>query len=137
MKKPYQTKQRVMILEYFESHPQDHLTAESILAHFEDTGAPMSKATVYRTLEHLVDEGFIVQYFIDPTKRSCYTLAHGEEEPFYHAVCTTCEKVYHVPCHELTSMMEHMENHHRFKVDPERLVLYGTCSQCTKTLEEA
>jgi len=45
-----------------------HLSADDILAHFNQTSSSVSKATVYNTLGLFVEKGLIRQVIVDPSK---------------------------------------------------------------------
>lgn len=53
--KNYHTKQKNYIQDLFIHHPDLHFTAEQILKTLEESQTPVSKATLYRTLDQMVD----------------------------------------------------------------------------------
>lgn len=83
------SKQREEILNFIkESHT--HLTAEEIYLSLKAKNSTVSKGTVYRNLNVLVEDNLIIKLPIDngPDK---YDYVH---KPHHHAVCKKCGKVY-------------------------------------------
>ncbi len=73
---------------------QAHFDADDLAANLARRKAPVSRATVYRTLEHLVDSGFVQRIFLsDRTpRRALYERAHrkGHHE---HMHCLSCGRI--------------------------------------------
>jgi Fur family ferric uptake transcriptional regulator len=132
----YKTKQREMMLGYLEKMPGTHITASDVCAYFQDQGAPISQATVYRQLEQLVDDGIINKYIVDATSPACFEYVgadhHIQGETCYHCKCEKCGKLIHMHCEEMQEMAEHLLKEHSFTLDPKRTILYGLCEECAK-----
>ncbi|MCR5182745.1 MAG: transcriptional repressor [Clostridia bacterium] len=130
----YKTKQRELLLGYFETVPGIHLTASDICDHFRSQDAPISQSTVYRHLESLVDEGIIRKYTIDGSSPACFEYedpcSHDDTEVSFHCKCERCGRLIHLHCEELNDIRAHLMREHDFKLDPLRTVLYGLCEQC-------
>ena len=130
----YKTKQRDFLLKFLES-AEGHVTAADVCRYVEENGAPISKSTVYRQLESLVDEGVINKYIIDPNSPACFEFAgthvHHEAEVCFHCKCEKCGKLIHMHCDELEEIGTHLLNEHKFKLDPMRTVFYGVCEECS------
>ncbi len=56
---PYNARQRKILLDYFVTVPGVHVTAGDICEYLRFHNFPIGRATVYRQLEKLVDEGVI------------------------------------------------------------------------------
>ncbi len=129
----YMTKQRKILLEYFEKTPGVHVTAADVFEYFRSKGAAIGQSTVYRNLEKLVDEGVIRKYCIDGSSPACfeYTGPEGnEEECCFHCKCEKCGKVIHLHCEELDEIQSHLITEHRFRMNSVRTVFYGLCEDC-------
>ena len=59
-------------------------------------GSPLHRATIYRTLDRLVDDGLLVRTNLG-SDRSTYEIA---EDHHHHLVCGECGRTEHVP-HDL------------------------------------
>ncbi len=133
-KSKYKTKQREMLLGYFETVPGIHVTAGDVCSYLRERGASIGQSTVYRQLENLVDEGIIKKYIVDVNSPACFEYvepgSHGEGEICFHCKCEKCGKLIHLHCDELEWMQSHLISEHRFQMDPTRTVFYGLCEQC-------
>lgn len=130
----YKTKQRKILLDYFEKIPGVHVTADDVCEYFRSRSAPIGQSTIYRNLEILVDEGIIRKYNIDGNSPACfeYTGADTEEdaENCFHCKCEKCGRVIHLHCDELKEIQSHLIKEHRFRLNPVRTVFYGLCEDC-------
>ena len=130
----YKTKQREVLLGYFESVPGIHVTARDVCSGLKARGTAIGQATVYRQLENLVDEGLIKKYIIDGNSPACFEYvgpdSHCEGDICFHCKCEKCGRLIHLHCDELEGMQSHLISEHRFKMDPTRTVFYGLCEQC-------
>ena len=50
----------------------------------------------------------------------------------FHLKCIECGKLIHIDCNYMKSLDEHILQHHGFKVDNSRTVLYGICNSCNE-----
>ena len=76
------TPQRLILAEIVFAKPQ-HLSAEQIIAAIRRTGARVSKATVYNTLNLFRERGLLRTVEVDPT-RQFYDSTSGEHHHFYN-----------------------------------------------------
>lgn len=133
-KAKYRTKQQKLLLEYLQTMPGMHITANDVCSYFEEKGAGISKATIYRQLEGFVDEGIINKYIIDGNSPACFeyvgTHTHEDADICFHCKCEKCGKLIHLHCDELEEIQVHLYEEHRFKMNPMRTVFYGLCEQC-------
>ena len=133
-KSKYRTKQQRLLLEYLQTLPGTHITANDVCSYFEENGSGISKATVYRQLEYFVDEGIINKYIIDGNSPACFeyvgTDEHEDSDICFHCKCEKCGKLIHLHCDELKGMQIHLFKEHQFKINPMRTVFYGLCEQC-------
>ncbi|MBQ3374918.1 MAG: transcriptional repressor [Erysipelotrichaceae bacterium] len=131
----YRTKQRKILMEYFEANPQTHMTVKEICDYFRSHDISCGQATVYRQLESLVNDGIIRKYVIDENSPACYEYLGEKEEDHdltFHCKCEKCGKLIHIQCHRLQDLQQHLKKGHGFTVNPLRTVLYGLCEQCRK-----
>ena len=130
----YKTKQRDLLLAYFETVPGVHITANDVCDYFRSQGAAIGQSTIYRHLESLVDEGILKKYIIGANSPACFEYveasSHCEGEVCFHCKCEKCGKLIHLHCDELRAIQSHFLAEHRFRLDPTRTVFYGLCEQC-------
>ena len=130
----YKTRQREQIAAYLCARPGQHVTAAEVCAHFARQGVQMGKATVYRHLDRMVEEGLVTRYTVDGSTGACYAYTGPGPEPAepacYHCKCQQCGALIHLHCDEVQHLRLHMLDHHGFALDPRRTVFYGICEAC-------
>ena len=135
-KTQYNTKQHDEVLEYLRSMKGSHVTAADVYMHLAETlDHKIGQATVYRQLERLVEEGLADKYIIDQNTPACFEYIDHEEcgeGLCVHGKCLKCGKLFHLHCDELTSLREHLVEHHGFTPDFHHTVIYGLCEECRK-----
>lgn len=125
----YSTKQEALIVEYLSKNCDKHYTADEIWAAMLPN--KVSRATVYRRLERLVEDGVLIKYNYGSGVGACYQYCHHEHSnEVFHFVCTKCKEVFHIDCSALSDVQGHLVNHHDFKIDNSRTVFYGICGGC-------
>jgi len=80
---------RLRILSYL-LETREHPTAEMIYQHLRRAVPVISRATVYNTLNVLVNEGVILPLNIE----GVYTRFDGNIRPHHHFYCERCKKLY-------------------------------------------
>ena len=131
----YKTKQREYILAFLQNSAGRHITVAELVRHLQDNETPVGTATVYRTLEQLVEEGIVRKYVLDGKSSACYQFLSGEPHActeHFHLKCTQCGQLFHVSCDYLNQLGEHLLEHHGFVIDHTKTVLYGLCAACSK-----
>lgn len=133
----YRTRQRAAILQYFQSHPHAHLTAEELCDALHAKGIAIGKSTVYRALEKLEEAGTVRRFTMSAGESACYQYAGGAQETcctHFHLKCLVCGTLYHITCEHLDELSAHLGAQHNFTVDYAKTVLYGTCDPCRRAL---
>lgn len=132
------TKQKVLILKFIESRQNQHVRAEDILEGLAASGESVSKATVYRFLKSLEEEGSIRKYTLSDKTPACYQYVgnHPECHEHYHLMCSQCGEVMHVDSPKLKSFMQDMLEDQGFSVDAGKTVFYGMCKTCRNHLDK-
>lgn len=130
----YKTKQSECILQYFEEHKDMHVTADDIIRFFRDQDVSVSKATVYRNLDKLLEQDMIRKYNIEDGMCSCYQYAGAVKEchEHYHFKCTKCGQLFHISCNFMNDIKSHVLEEHDFVIDSAKTVFYGLCGECRK-----
>ena len=44
--------------------------------------------------------------------------------------CEKCGSLIHMECEELEGIIEHINSHHGFRLNPLKTVIYGICEGC-------
>ncbi len=87
------TRERRLVLDAV-TEMRGHFGADDLYVSLAARKAPVSRATVYRTLEHLVASGLVEKlYLSDQTpRRALYEYVHGREH-HEHMHCLSCGRV--------------------------------------------
>lgn len=130
--KEYKTRQRDEVLQFFESHPNDSFTTESVYKNLVESGIKIGKTTVYRTISKLIETGRIGKYFLENSDIPIYNYC-GEpchEKSHLHLKCIQCGSIYHVDCSFAEEIAEHLMNEHDFEIVSKYNVISGLCQKC-------
>jgi len=120
------TPQREMILDAL-AHGDGHMTAEAIFDQVKNHTRVVNIATVYRTLDMLVEAGLVNRSHL-PDGRFVYaTYQHG---PHLHLVCRSCGVTVDADSGLLGSFVEHVKEQYQFIADWQHLSLQGICQEC-------
>lgn len=125
----YNTKQKSLVTSFFMDNFSNHYTADQVCDAIKSSG--VSRSTVYRTIERLVEDGVILKYNFGKGKSACYQYcSENHDDATYHFVCTKCKCVQHLHCDILDELQTHLNCDHSLKIDRSLTVLYGTCRGC-------
>ena len=128
----YRTKAQAELLAFMKSTPGVHHTAAEIRDHFSSEGCPIGTATIYRQLEHFVEEGCIQRYIVGSGDSACYAYVESSAEgsSHFHCKCERCGRLIHLDCDELSEIRDHLLKHHGFAWNTGMTVFYGICDKC-------
>lgn len=105
----------------------DHPTADQVHEAVQQVLPDVSRTTVYRTLETLVELGLVrrVHQTGTPGRFDGKTYRH------HHLVCSRCGKMADIEAPELNELAL-PEEAHGFRVDDYMVQLIGVCAECRK-----
>lgn len=127
----YRTKQREVIIKLLEDNRERHMSADEIEMLLSRSGASVGKATIYRCLDRLVEQGTVRKYHMPDGGGACYQVLDSSCRHHYHCKCTGCGQLLHVECSRLDTIGEHLLSEHGFVIDPAQTVFYGLCDKCS------
>jgi len=133
-KTTYSTRQREALKLFMKRTAGQHISAEEVVGHFARSAEPIGRATIYRNLKKLEQDGLLQRYTTGNRKAACFQYLEAPEElpEHFHLMCELCGSLQHVECSALGEMEEHIKESHDFKVNPLRTVMYGLCHECMR-----
>lgn len=123
------TAQRLAIADVLLSADR-HLSAEEVAGEVSAKGRKVGTATVYRTIDTLLESGLIVERdFGEGFRRfePARDIPHHE-----HLVCTQCGKVEEFRDERLERMTTIVAESRGFARQSHRLVIHGVCRDCQR-----
>ena len=119
------TPQRLAILEHLEGN-SSHPSAEEIYQAVRKKKPSLSFATVYNTLNTLVEAGALRELTIDPDRKRYDpdTSAH------HHLICMVCRGVVDIPAEIPVELPRGMARD--FVVTGNHIEFYGVCAPCRR-----
>lgn len=127
------TNQRLLVLEVLAACPDRHLTAEEIYEIIKTDCPEIGLATVYRTIQlllelHLIDrinlDDGVVRYEIGNGKEG------GTKHRHHHLVCRKCGRVISFQDDLLEELEDKIVKTTGFQVMDHEVKLYGYCKEC-------
>jgi Fur family ferric uptake transcriptional regulator len=109
---------------------EEHLSIEEIRRRLTAQGQRIGTATVYRTVQLLVDSGLVREHdFGEGFKRyePMPTQAHHE-----HLICQRCGRVVEFSNERLERMLPIIADEHSFQHERHRVQIFGVCRDCQR-----
>lgn len=118
---------RLKILDLFETHAEEHLSAEDVYRILLDEGIEIGVATIYRVLTQFEQAGILLRHHFE-TGKAVYELNQGGHHD--HIVCVKCGKVTEFHNEEIEQLQDRIAEENGYKVVDHALYMYGICSGC-------
>ena len=99
---------------------------ETLVADLKELGRRVSRATVYRTLNHLQDAGILKQVFFD-NKQSYYEVIAGRQTHDY-LICVETGRVVEFNSEKLRQLRDEICRQHGFEPVSHRFQIFGISS---------
>lgn len=127
----YMTKQRMLLLDYLQAHPDEPMSAGQISEAVED--APVSASAVYRNLAELEADGKVRRLSRAGSREVFFQYMDALDcRNCLHLNCTKCGKTFHMSTPGTDRVVRDVERSDFFRVDKSETVLYGVCRACRK-----
>lgn len=107
----------------------EHFFVDTLHRMLDDDGYHVSRATVYNTMEILVDAGLVRRHNFGSTPAQYEKVAGITNH--HHLVCTQCGKVKEVKDAEIDRMLA-SKRYASFHPAYADLYIYGVCSRCAR-----
>ena len=126
------TRERSTILEaVFAEH--DHFDAEQLARQLHDGPDRVSRSTVYRTLEQMVDAGML-RSVARQDGRTVYEHDYGYPQ-HDHLICRKCGSLTEFHNTDIRKILERVAAQNGFRMEGHRLEVTGLCDACCRPPE--
>ena len=120
------TPQREMIVEAV-AHAGRHVTAEEVYEQVRTHTSAVNVATVYRTLDLLVELGLISRADLGGGRVTYASPIHG---PHCHLVCRRCGYVIEADCDLVEPLEKQLGERYGFTAELQHFAISGLCAEC-------
>lgn len=120
---------RLKILDLFERHQEDHLSAEDVYRLLLDEGVEVGVATIYRVLTQFEQADILLRHHFESGK-AVYELNQGGHHD--HLVCVKCGLVTEFHNDEIETLQDKIASDNGYRIVDHALYLYGVCAECQK-----
>lgn len=126
------TNQRLLVLQLIAEHPGEHLTAEEIYDLARERFPEIGLATVYRTLQVLVDLHVIDKINFDDgyARYELGDVPGNGKHHHHHAICSRCGAVFPFEEDLLDTLEQSLMDRLGFAVTDHEVKLFGCCRAC-------
>jgi Fur family ferric uptake transcriptional regulator len=120
---------QIVLEEVFAIH--DHFEAEDLLLRIRRHDRRVSKGTIYRTLNLLVESGLVRKVaFVDKHTHYEHVYGHGHHE---HLICLSCGRVIEFYRELLEDSLAQVCKENNFSSKSHKVEVVGYCQQCNRT----
>jgi Fur family ferric uptake transcriptional regulator len=123
----YTDQQRDMVRYIFSQH--NHFDADRLIDDMKRAGFQVSRATVYRTLNKLVDAGLLRRLDVGP--RMFYEHDYGYPQ-HDHLYCQKCGKMIEFQNGAINQVIQDVCDQNQFQSSGHSFIIRGTCSECNR-----
>jgi Fur family ferric uptake transcriptional regulator len=120
------TRQRMLVADALAASGR-RLTAEQLYRSLRRRDPAIGRATVFRTLETLVEAGVARRLELDG---HVYAYVACLPAHHHHIACTRCGRVEEIDEAYVTPIAERLAEEMGFEIDDARLDFYGRCATC-------
>ncbi len=128
------TAQREMILKIFLESKGRHLGVEEVCRELLDRNIRISKATVYRAVELLVDLGFLRRLNFGDGIYRYEIVDRSEVESHQHVICRVCGKIKEINSEMVKKIVSEISEKTGYIIENHDLKFYGLCPDCKRRL---
>src|SRR5687768_8570027 len=107
---------------------EGHLSADHLVDLIKREDHKISRATVYRTLQWMVDAGIARKVDFGEGR---FRFEHSYRHPrHFHLICKTCNQSFEFLSSDIETLLEEVASARRFDARQSVLQIYGTCEGC-------
>lgn len=129
----YKTKSKIKMQEFIDENINNGFSFDSLEEYLLENEINVNKSTIYRFLNSLVEKQELQKFSKEGSKQSLYIKLNNKEcSNHLHMQCTNCGKIFHLDCHIMNELRDHLKVNHHFNIDCKNTIIYGLCSECSK-----
>ncbi|MEO8070956.1 MAG: transcriptional repressor [Acidobacteriota bacterium] len=118
---------RDFIVDVFLSQ-QGHISADEFVDLIRGRDSRISRATIYRTLQWMVEAGMARRVDFGQGK---FRFEHAYRHPrHFHLICKTCHQSFEFLSSDIEALVEEVASARKFAPAESVLQIYGTCENC-------
>lgn len=107
---------------------EGHISADALVDLIRREDARISRATIYRTLQWMVDAGIARRVDFGEGR---FRFEHAYRHPrHFHLICKTCHQSIEFLSSDVEALIEEIAEVRRFTPEQSVLQVYGTCESC-------
>lgn len=107
---------------------EGHLAADELVSLIRSHDARISRATIYRTLQWMVDAGIARKVDFGEGR---FRYEHSYRHPrHFHLICKSCSQSFEFLSSDIEALIEEIADARRFTARQSVLQIYGTCENC-------
>jgi Fur family ferric uptake transcriptional regulator len=107
---------------------EGHLSADDLVDLIRQEDHRISRATVYRTLQWMVDAGIARKVDFGEGR---FRFEHSYRQPrHFHLICKTCHRSFEFLSSDIEASVEEVSVARSFTVSQSVVQIYGTCEEC-------
>jgi Fur family ferric uptake transcriptional regulator len=107
---------------------EGHLSADDLVGLIRREDARISRATVYRTLQWMVDAGIARRVDFGEGR---FRFEHSYRHPrHFHLICKSCNESFEFLSSDIEGLLEEITDARNFLPRQSVLQIYGTCEHC-------
>jgi Fur family ferric uptake transcriptional regulator len=122
------TAPRLAVADLIAAH-DGHFTASDLAAAARDRRVGISRATLFRALELLVELGVVERLDLPNGEHAYVPCAPAHH---HHVVCSRCGRTAEVDDAGISGAVREIERQSGFRIDTHRLELFGLCRHCKR-----
>lgn len=134
----YKTRYRDWIMNFFEQHPDQKVSASDLRRRMAAEGMTINLTTVYRNLDRMEREKILQGHKIAEEDEKFYQYLRPKMEcgRHLHLYCSRCGKIIHLNCGFMKEISDHLMKEHGFLLDCGESMLIGLCRECREKMAE-
>jgi Fur family ferric uptake transcriptional regulator len=107
---------------------EGHLSADDLVDLIRREDQRISRATVYRTLQWMVDAGIARKVDFGEGR---FRFEHSYRQPrHFHLICKTCHRSFEFLSSDIEALVEEVATARSFAASQSVVQIYGTCEEC-------